>query len=161
MASISGNQKIVLKARYSEGGAEHEEGILEAAAYPGQNVTISPAAADQEVHHWNPDGTDYAGTGTDITVVKGSINILCEDSLQGLTILDQYSAGGRARIHKALSGEHLQVLAASGENWSKGDGVKADTTGKWVADSTNPVAVALESTGGALGADAHVRVLVL
>ena len=34
MANVSGSgpNKIVLKARYSEGGAEHEEGILDAGA---------------------------------------------------------------------------------------------------------------------------------
>jgi hypothetical protein len=161
MASISGNNKIVLKGRHSEGGAEHEEGILDAAGTPGMNVQINPAPADQEVHHWSPDSTDFAGTGTDTTVVKGSVNVLCEDSLQGGTIDTEYPAGSRARIHKAAVGEHLQVLVLSGETVTKTDGLSAGADGKWVVDASNPTVKALEASGGALAADTHVRVIVL
>jgi hypothetical protein len=161
MASVSGNNKIVLKGKYTDGGCEHEEGILDAAAYPGMNVVMGTAAADQEVHHWRPDGTDYAGTGTDITVSKGGMTLVKENALEGGTVDDAYDSGDRAFLHHCSPGEHVQVLAISGENWSKGDGVKAFTDGKFIADSTNPVAIALESTGGALGADTLVRVRVL
>lgn len=161
MASISGNAKIVLKGKYTDGGAEHEEGILDAAATPGMNVALGTAAADQEVHHWYPDATDYVGTGTDTTVSKGTLIVVKEDALQGRTITDAYASGDRVFLHKASPGEHLQVLVLSGQDISKGDGLSAGSDGKFIADTTNPVVQALESSGGALSADAHLRVLVL
>lgn len=161
MASISGANKIVLKAGYTDGGAEHEEGPLKVAAYPGQNVVRTSDNTTQERHTWTPGGTDHVGTGTGITTTKNPVRVLKEDALTGGTVTTQYSAGANCFVHVAKSGDVLQVLALSGENILKGVGLSANADGKWVVDATNAAVETLEDTNGALGEDTLVRVAVL
>lgn len=161
MPSISGNNKIVVKAGYTDGGAEHEEGILQGAATPGMNLVMT--AADEELgsQTYKADSSDYSGTGTDTTTVKGPIKIAKENAMFGGTIDTAYADGDRVQIHIAKPGDVLQVLVASGENIDKTNGLSANTAGKWVKDTTNAIVEALEDSGGALGADTHMRVRVL
>lgn len=161
MASISGNNTIVLKAGYTEGAAEHEEGPLTTAATPGMNLQMSVTAETQQRSSWTPGNTDNVGTGTSTTTSKNPVRVLKEDSLRGKTIDDAYSATDNAFVHIAKPGDVLQVLVASGQNIARGDGLSANSAGKWIGDTTNAAVEALESSGGALGADTHMRVRVL
>lgn len=161
MSSVSDNHRIVLKAGYTEGGAEHEEGILDGAAYPGMNVVMTQDPRDMERDTFTAGGTDYVGTGTGDTTTKAPIKVLKEDALQGKTIDDAYADGDVAFIHIAKPGDVLQVLVTSGQSVVKGDGLTAQSTGKWNVDATNSAVEALEGSGGALAADTHVRVRVL
>lgn len=160
-ASISGKNRIVLKAGYTQGAAEHEEGELVTAAYPGQNVQMGVATEVMQRHQWNPGNTDNVGTGTSTTTTKNPVRVLKEDALQGKTILDQYAANSGCFVHIAKPGDVLQVLVLTGQNIAKGDGLSANSTGKWVGDATNAAVEAIESSGGALAADTHMRVRVL
>jgi hypothetical protein len=161
MASLSGHNKIVLKAGYTEGGAEYEEGPLTGAATPGMNMVLSVAARTQERDSWTPGSTDYPGTGTGATTTKNPVRILKEDHLIGATIDDVVAAGNNGFIHIAKPGDVLLVLVASGQTVVRGDGLSAISTGKWNNDATNVAVEALESSGGALAADTHMRVRVL
>ena len=161
MASISGYNKIVLKAGYTEGAAEHEEGVLDAAATPGMNLVLGADFETQQRHRYTPGSTDYVGTGTGITTTKAPVKVLKEDSLEGKTINDAYASGDNVFIHIGKSGDVLQVLVASGETIIKAGGLSAGSDGKWVADTTNAAVEALEASNGALGEDTHMRVRVL
>lgn len=165
MASLSGINTIVLKAGYTEGGAEHEEGPLELAASPGMNLVLSERASTQGRDYWTPGSVDVVGTGTGgTTTTAGPIRILKEDALRGKTVDDAYAAGDNAFVHIAKSGDVLQVLVRSGENFEKAVGLGSDPfgqTGKFVVDATNAVVETLERSGGALAADTLVRVRVL
>jgi len=160
MASFSGANKIVLKGKYSEGGAEHEEGKLKVGGYPGMNVTLANDFDEQGRQVYTPGSTEYAGTGTDVSTVKAPIWILKEDWTAGGTVDTAYAADDNAFIHMASPGEVLQVLALSGENIQKGEGLTANSAGKWVVDATNAAVIALETTGS-ISADTLVRVRVL
>lgn len=159
--SISGNKKIVLKAGYTEGAAEHEEGILVTAAYPGQNVQMGVTAQVFQRSQWDVGNTDNVGTGTSTTTTKNPVRVLKEDSLQGKTIFDQYSAGANCFVHIAKPGDVIQVLVVTGQTINIGDGLSAASTGKWAGDTTNAAVEALEDSGGSLAADTHMRVRVL
>jgi hypothetical protein len=159
--SISGNNKIVVKGKYTEGGPEHEEGPLKTAATPGMNMVMANDHEQQGRQVYTPGSTDYVGTGTDVTTAKGPIMILKEDVLQGNTIDDAYEAGDNGFIHICSPGEIIQVLVASGQTVAKGGGLGANSAGKWVSDTTNAVVQAIERSNGALAADTHMRVRVL
>lgn len=161
MASLSGHNKIVLKAGYTEGGTENEEGPLSSAATPGMNMVMGVAARTQERDTWSPGSTDYAGTGTKNTTTKNPVKVLKEDYLVGKTIDDAYASGSNCFIHIAKSGDVLLVLVASGQTVVRGDGLSAGADGKWLNDATNVAVEALESSGGALGSDTHMRVRVV
>lgn len=161
MASISGNNKIVIKGGYTEGGTEHEEGVLKTAAYPGMNMVMTNDFEVQGRHTYTPGSTDYAGTGTDVTTAKAPIMILKEDVLTGHTVDDVQEALDNCFMHIAKPGDVLQVLVASGQTVAKGGGLTANSTGKWVSDTTNAAVQALERSNGALGADTLMRVRVL
>lgn len=161
MASLSGHNKIVLKAGYTEGGAEHEEGPLASAATPGMNMVMGLAARTQERDTWAPGSTDYPGTGTGPTTTKNPVRVLKEDGLIGSTLDTAYAAGSNVFIHIAKPGDVLLVLVASGQTVVRGDGLSAIANGKWNNDATNVAVEALESSGGALAADTHMRVRVL
>lgn len=160
-ASISGASTIVLKGKRTEGGVEHIEGRLKAAAYPGMNVTMTNEADESGRQVYTPGGTDYAGTGTDVTTTKAPIWILKENGLFGSTVATQYAANDNALIHVASPGDRLQVLVASGETVLKGSGLSAGTDGYWVVDAANAAVLALEASGGALSSAKLLRVVVL
>ena len=164
MASISGANTIVLKASYSEGGTECEEGPINAIGYPGMAVTLASNAESLGRHTYALGGTDYVGTGTNVTTSKAPVWVLKEDALRGQGVNDAYAANDNCFVHIAKSGDHLQVLVASGQTIVKGGGLSANSSGasigKWVADSTNAAVIALENSNGALAADTLVRVKV-
>lgn len=161
MPSLSGNNKIVLKGGYTQGAAEHEEGILSGVATPGMNVVMTDAASSAERHTYKAGGTDYVGTGTATTTTKNPIKVLKEKGMFGGTIDTPYASGDNALIHIAKPGDVLQVFVNSGETVTKTSGLSAGADGMWSVDATNAAVEALEDSDGALAADTHVRVRVL
>ena len=156
MASVSGSNKIVLKGDFGM----HEEGRLNAIAYPGMNVVMTADFSSLERHVYTPGGTDYVGTGTGITTTKAPVKVLKEDALQGKTVDDAYAADDPGFIYIPQPGDMLQVLVLSGQNVDKGEGLSAGSDGKWVVDTTNAAVEATENSG-LLSADTLVRVRVL
>jgi hypothetical protein len=161
MASISGNNRIVIKGKYTEGGVEREEGRLTAAAYPGMNVTSTADPDEMGRQVYAPGSTEYAGTGTNVTTVKAPVWLLIEDVWQGKTVDDVYAADENCFIHMCSPGEIVQVLVLSGQTVTKGSGLTANSAGKFIVDATNAALLALEGSNGALGADTLVRARVL
>lgn len=161
MASISGNNRIIIKGKYTEGGVEKEEGRLKAAGYPGMNVvsTADPDEMGRQVY--TPGSTEYAGTGTNVTTVKAPLWLLTEDAYQGKTVDDVYAADENCFVHLCSPGEIVQVLVKSGQTVVKGGGLTADSTGKFITDNTNAALLALEGSNGALAADTLMRARVL
>jgi hypothetical protein len=88
--------------------------------------------------------------------------ILCEDALLGKTKTTAYADSANVYLYAPQPGDEIQVLVVSGENIAIGDKLIVDDgTGKCLETTGSPERepfVALESTGGALGADGHVLV---
>jgi hypothetical protein len=154
VASLSGANLIVLKGDFGQ----FEEGPLAAPALPGQNVLMTTANEVFGRHTYTP-GATLAG-GTAAGGASSPITVVMEDSLQGKTVNDSYAAGDNVRLYKPKKGDIIQVLALTGEDIDKGEGVSANAGGKWVAATVNRVAVSLEDTGGPLAADMLIRVRV-
>lgn len=157
MASISDAHTIVLNGDYGK----HDEGILSGAASPGMNLAMTTATESMGRHIYAAGGTDNVGTGTGITTTAAPIKIVKEDALQGKTVDDAYVTGDNVFFYEPLPGDVLQVLVTSGQTVTKGSGLSAASTGKWVSDSTNVAVESLEDSAGALGADTLMRVRVL
>lgn len=157
MASISGANMIWLKGDYGQ----HEEGILKVAAYPGMNLVMTNDQESQGRHSYQPGYSYYVGTGTDVTAAAGQIKVLKEDVFQGKTVDDAWAANDNCQFYIPLPGDIIQVLVLSGQTVRKGDGLSANSAGKWVVDATEPAVQALEKSNGALSADTLVRVRVL
>jgi hypothetical protein len=161
VASISGNNRIVLRA--AETG-HWEEGTLSGAASPGMNLVLRQTASSYERHYYSAGGSDYVGTGTEVSVTAGNLKIVIENSVEGLTVDDAYADGDDVHFFLPKSGDVLQVLVASGQTVVKGTGGAAGTDGTFVTDAANPVVEFLESSAGspsALAADTLVRARVI
>lgn len=149
---------IVLRGGYTEGGAEHDEGIAGAAGiYPGMNVTMTSDNERQGRHTWKPGGSDYVGTGTGDTTQAGPITVVREDRNLGLTVDDVYTNGENLMLHHAKPGDVFLALVLSGETVNKGDGLTFNTAGKAVVDATNAPMIAMEDSDGALAEDTLMK----
>lgn len=158
MASISGNNNIVLR------GAEtghYEEGTLSGAATPGMNVVLRQTTDTYGRSFYSAGGSDYVGTGTEVSVAAGNLKIVLPNITLGETIDDAYADGEDFYFYLPKSGDVLQVFVASGETPVKGTGGSANTAGKFVTDAVNPTVEFLEGVPSAIAADTHFRVRVL
>ena len=155
VASVSGNNKIVLKGDYGQ----FEEGILSGAASPGMNVVMTPAAAQLERDTYTAGATEVGSVGGG--PLNAPIKLVREDSLQGKTIHDAYESGDIVFLYLPKKGDVVQVLVASGQDIDKGETLAAGADGKWVTGGANDVLEALEDTGGALAEDTLVRARVM
>lgn len=96
---------------------------------------------------------------------NGGVRVLLEDSLQGKKKTEAYAVNAQAQVGTFRSGDILQVLVEAAENIVIGDVLTNNgTNGTWkesngVAD--HDIAIALESSGGALGADTLLLVEVI
>jgi hypothetical protein len=151
--------KIVLKASFSEGGTEADEGYASGALLPGMNVNMTTAAHKSFVYTYAAGATPAGGTAAG--AAAGAVRVVKEDSLTGKTVDDAYTSGSIFRFHNCKPGDIVQVLALSGEDIDQGEGVSANAAGKWIAATISQIAVALEDTGGALAADTLIRVRIL
>jgi hypothetical protein len=160
MATQSGYYRnIVLKAGYTDGGAEHDEGIASGAISPGMNVVMTTATATDGVHTYAAGATPVGGTSAGAATPY--IKIAKEDRLIGSTIDTAYATGARFFFHTCKPGDEIHVLVASGQTVVKGNLGAAVSSGKWNTATVNGVVEFLEATGGALAADTHVRAKVL
>lgn len=160
MPSLSDKNQIVLKAGYTDGGAEHEEGIAAATTTPGMNVVMTTAARVFERDTYTPGATPLGGDSP-AGAATPYIKIAKEDRLQGKTIDDTTASGDPIFIHTCKTGDVIQVLVASGQTVTKGLLGAAISSGKWNVATNNGVVEFLEASGGALAADTHMRARVL
>lgn len=132
----------------------HEEGILDTVATPGMHVTLQP------------DGKYDLSPETAAELVKQSIMIVKEDAYQGKRILDPYVIGDRVFLYKPIPGDHIHAFVKSGQNIAVGDQLVAEGggTGLWIEAAGTEVGYkleALESSGGALAANTHIKCRVI
>jgi hypothetical protein len=144
---ITAHNRIVLKASYSEGGSQHEEGILAAAGSPGMNVVMTSATERMKVHTITPGPTAVAAAGSG--AAAGPVKLLKEDVLNGRTVDTAYAVGEQVPYHNCQPGDIVQVRVQSGQTVVKGNGASAVATGLWNVATVNSVAEFLEGSGGA------------
>jgi len=121
----SGLNTIVLK-----GKGHHDEGITDATIYPGEAVRM---ASDS---HFDPEPlTPDAAVGRGIMLAK-------EDALQGKTVDDAYAATDTLFFYIPLPGDHVQVLAKTGEDINVADylDVEGSGSGKFIKVSASATA---------------------
>lgn len=140
-------KKIRLKC-----SGHYDEGVVGTAFKPGMAIELQ---SDGEFHP-----VDSAAA----TAVKEGFKIAIEDALQGKTIDEAYVVGEICRYYVPRPGDHLYVMVKSGENIAVRDFGVIDEDGYFVeaAGSEGKFNVEfLESSGGALGSDTHLRARVL
>ena len=141
---------IVLK-----GKGHHDEGIVGTAISPGEAIEL---AADGE---YDPQSSAQAAA------LKGGLKIAKEAALNaGGTIDDAYAAGDVVFFYTACPGDHVLALVKSGEDIDVGDKLVVEGGGSGLfveaaGTETKFQLEALEDTGGALGANDHVKCRVL
>jgi hypothetical protein len=129
----------------------HDEGILSAIAKPGMHIAMGS------------NGQFAPSAATSAELVKKRPKIVKEDSYQGKTVNDAYASGDPCFYYEPLPGDVCIVLAKTGENWAVGDDVvmEGGGSGLWIkaaGTESRYTAQVLESTGGALGAAALIKV---
>lgn len=137
-----------------KGCGHHEEGIADAAITPGMAVEM---AADG---HYDPQTTAQAGS------LKGGLKIATEDALQGKTITDAYAATDVLFMYIPVPGDIIHAFVKSAQNIAVGDKLVVEGGGSGLfveaaGTETKFQLEALESSGGALGANTHIRCRVL
>jgi hypothetical protein len=140
------NRTIVLKGNAK---GHHEEGILDTVATPGMHVTLQ---ADGK-YDITPEAIGE--------IVKRGLFIVKEDQLQGKMITQAYAIGDVVFLYKPVPGDHLNLFVKSGANIAVGDNIvpEGGGTGLWIEAAGTEAAYkaqALESSGGALGANTHL-----
>jgi hypothetical protein len=114
---------------------------------PGQAVTLT-SAGTYELFNGAADGD------------RSEMLIVREDELLGKLKTAAYADSSRVYLYAPQPGDEIQVLVLSGENIAIGDKlIPDDGTGKFIETTGSPERepfVALESSGGALGADGHI-----
>lgn len=137
---------IVLKG----GGGHYDEGVAGSAISPGMSIQL---AADGE---YDPNPATKAES------IKGGLLVAIEDGNQGKTVSDAYSASNRVFFYVPQAGDHVNALVKSGQDIAVGDvlNVEGGGSGLFVeaagADAAYQL-VALESSGGALGANTLIK----
>jgi hypothetical protein len=94
--------------------------------------------------------------------LKRALKILKEDALNGRTKSTQYASGDVGFLYTPIVGDHILAYVKTGADIAVGDTlvVEAGGSGKFVeaaGTETKLQLKALESTGGALAADALVK----
>jgi hypothetical protein len=140
------NRTIVLKGNAK---GHHEEGVLSTVCTPGMHVTLQS------------NGQYAKSPETSAELVKKGVFIACEDQHQGKTIADAYAIGDIVFLYKPVSGDHVNLFIKSGQNIAVGDLIVAEGGGSGyfieaAGTEAQYKAMAYESSGGALGADAHI-----
>jgi hypothetical protein len=152
-------RKIILGASGVHG--KWDEFVLAtAAATPGMNLVPNATARVM--------GRDTAAPGASPVAAaanaggqSGALNIVVERALIGETIDTSIAVGETVGTYKPLPGDVIQVLALTGEDIDKEEGIAFNANGKAIAATVGIVAKSLEDTGGALAADTHIRVRVI
>jgi len=135
------------------GNGRWMEGEADSAISPGEAIEM---AADGT---WDPAVSAKAEYG------EGGLYIATEDALQGKVVGDAFADGDKLQIYIPVPGDEISVLVKSGEDIAIGDQLVVEGGGSGLfieaaAGDLKDPCVALESSGGALGANALVRVRV-
>lgn len=141
------NYRIVLRGADSQ----YDEGEADATIYPG---TLIQLAADGK---YDP----LVSTAAEALKGAAGLKIAVEDALQGKTITDAYADGDRVFFYQPKNGDHLNILVSSGQTVVIGSKlIPTIATGEFVVaagSETRYMFEALEASGGALGADTHIK----
>lgn len=145
------NRTIVLKGN-SKG--HHDEGTLDTVGTPGMHVQLAA------------DGKYDISPATLAECVKDELIILKEDRLQGKTIIEAYAIGDLGFLYFPIPGDHIHAFVKSGADIAVGDKLvqEGGGTGLWIEAAGTEVLYrlkALESSGGALGANTHIKCRVV
>lgn len=140
---------IVLKSK-----GHHDEGVAGGAITPGMAVRLQAA------------GTYLQESLAQASALKGGLKIAKEDALQGKTFTQAYANGDQLFFYSALPGDHIHAFVKTGQNIAVGDllVVEGGGSGLFVeaaGTETKNQLEALESSGGALGANTHIKCRVL
>lgn len=155
IAGAAGPKKIVLKGAETQ---RAEEGVASGSVTPGMNVNMTTAAETAGRHTYAAGATPVGATGAGAATPR--IIVAKEVRLYGKTIDDAIPSGDNLLLHVCRPGDIIQVLVASGQTIVKGNGGAAVASGKWNVATVNTVGEFLEGSGGALGADTHMRLRV-
>lgn len=141
--------RIVLK-----GHNHYEEGEADSAITPG--MAIEQAA----------DGTYDQTQAAQAAALKKGLKVAIEDALQGNTITDAYADGDRVFYYEPNEGDVIHALVKSGEDIDVGDELVVEGGGSGLfveaaGTETKFQLEALEDSGGALGANTHLRCRVV
>lgn len=136
------------------GKGRYEEGEVDSAITPGMAVQMAA------------DGKYDVPQGTQAETLKRGLQIAIEDALRGKTITDAYAATDRLFFYIPVEGDVIHLLVKSGANIAVGDKLVVEGGGSGLfveagGSETKYHAEALESTGGALGANGYVRCRIL
>lgn len=147
--AVSVERTIVLKGR-----GNHDEGILDTIASPGMHVQMAA------------DGKYDPSPQTAAELAKRSLKIVKEDALQGKTVNDAYAVADVVFTYTPLSGDHVLLLIKSGQNIAVGDQIvpEGGGTGLFIEAAGTEAkyfAEALDSSGGALGANGLIKCRVI
>jgi len=145
-------RKIVVRG----GHGHYDEGIADSAnCFPGMIVELKTNG------HY-----DLCASTKAESVKRRAIKIVRENQYQGKTTADAYASGDNLFMYTPVQGDHVLAYVKSGENIAVGDKLveEGGGSGKFVEAAGTEAAyrlLALESTGGALGADGLVLCEVL
>lgn len=143
------NFTIVLKGR-----SHYEEGEADGAITPGMAVEMAA------------DGNFDQQSSAQATALKGGMKIAVEDALQGKKITDAYADGDKLFYYIPVAGDVIHAFVKSGEDIDVADKLVVEGGGSGLfveaaGTETKFQLEALEDSGGALAANAHLRCRVL
>lgn len=142
-------EKTIVLRGHDKG--HHDEGVLGAGVCtPGMAIELQAA------------GTYLQATSAIGEAVKKGVRIVKEDALQGRTLLDAYAANERVFFYIPVHGDIINIFVKSGQNIVIGDDLVIEGTGSGLfVEAAGTEAKyhfeALESSGGALGANTHLK----
>lgn len=142
-------EKTIVLRGHDKG--HHDEGVLGAGVCtPGMAIELQAA------------GTFLQQSSAIATALKKAVKIVKEDALQGRTLLDAYASGERVFYYIPLPGDIINLFVKSGQNIVVGDNLVVEGTGSGLFIEAAGTEVkfqfeALESSGGALGANTHLK----
>jgi hypothetical protein len=134
--------------------------VATGAATPGMNLVPTAAARVQNRDTAAP-GASPAAAAANVAGQSGALNIVLERAMIGETIDTPIAVGEIAGTYKPHPGDVVLVLGKLGQTFLKEDLVAFDATGKAVVATVGAVGKSLDASGGALAADAHIRMRVL
>ena len=134
---------------------------IAAAGCGGSNDANSVDVQGDEYAFVMPDEAKAGVVNFDISNVGEELHEYALGRLsEGKTIDDSYANGDGLFLHVCRPGDIIQVLVKSGQTVVKGNGGAADASGGWIVATVNSVGEFTEGSGGALGADTHMRLRV-
>lgn len=136
---------IVLKQK-----GHHDEGVAGGAITPGMAVELQAA------------GNYLQQSSAQAAALKGGCKIAKEDALQGKTLTQPYANGDQLFFYTVMPGDHIHVFVKAGQNIAVSDKLVVEGGGSGLfveaaGTETKFQFEALESSGGALAANTHIK----